>query len=132
MDIRLITVREDFEKAYRMLNQKEYPLSFYEFVLKHDQFTSDTSRKLIGAFEEDLCRGFLSYEVTYCPYLERVLNIKEMHHENIKSYKVLMDFIDTIAHEENCRAIKISKKKIERLNLNIFDKFENILKAIVY
>jgi hypothetical protein len=132
MDIRLITVREDFEKAYRMLNQKEYPLSFYEFVLKHDQFTMDASRKLIGAFEDDLCRGFLSYEVSFCPHLERVLNIKEMHHENIKSYKILMDFIDTIAHEENCRAIKISKKKVERLNLSIFDKFENILKAIVY
>ena len=130
MDIRLITIKEDFEKAYNLINQKEYSLSFYEFVLKHDQFSKKNALKLIGAFENDSCKGFLSYDVEPCPHLERVLVIKEIHHANIKCYKNLMDFIDILAADESCRAIKIAKKKVERLNVSIFDKFENFLKAV--
>jgi hypothetical protein len=132
MDIRLVTVREDFEKAYNILNQKDYPLSFYEFVLKHDRFSDKNSLKLVGIFLNDECVGHLSYEVTACPYLERVLTVKEINQTNIKSYKMLMDFIDVLAKDENCRAIKISKKKIDRLNFSVFDKFENILKRFLH
>lgn len=132
MDIRLITVREDFEKAYNILNQKDYPLSFYEFSLKYERMIKDDSLKLIGVFIHDECIGHLSYQVEKCDYLGRVLVIKEIHQTSIKSYKTLMDFIDTIAKDENCRAIKISKSKVERLNLSIFDKFENVLKSIIH
>ena len=41
MDIRLITVKEDFEAAYGILNQREYPLSFYEYTLKHDLYNNN-------------------------------------------------------------------------------------------
>ena len=132
MEIRLVTVKEDFEKAYNLINQSTYPLSFYEFVLKHDRFSDDTSLKLIGVFQNEECLGHLSYRVEKCTYLERVLVIKEIHQTNIKSYKVMMDFIDILAKEENCRAIKISKEKIERLNAGFFDKFENILKNLIH
>ncbi len=129
MDIRLISVKEDFEKAYKIIDYN-YPLSFYEFVLKHDRFSESYSPKLVGVFEDEKCLGHISYLVTHCPHLERILEIKEIHETSIRGHKALMDFIDTLAKEENCRAIKISKKKIERLNFTIFDKFENFLKAI--
>lgn len=132
MDIRLVTVKEDFEKAYNILNQREYPLSFYEYVLKHDQFCNKSSLKLIGVFEEDKCIGTLSYQVTLCPHLDRVLEIKEIYQTGVRGHKQLMDFIDILAKEENCRVIKISKNKVERLNNSIFDRIEDYLKNIIF
>ena len=132
MDIRLITVKEDFERAFNILNQREYPLSFYEYVLKHDQFHKDSTLKLIGVFENDNCIGTLSYLVEQCPNLGRILEIKEIYKTGINGHKQLMDFIDVLAKEENCRVIKISKKKVERLNSSIFDRFEGFLKNIIF
>ncbi len=132
MDIRLITVKEDFEKAYSILNQREYPLSFYEYTLKHDSYTNNQLLKLIGVFQDDECVGTISYKISPCPHLGRVLEIKEMHQKTIKGYKVLMDFIDEIANDEKCHAIKICKNKAERLNHNIFDRFENFLKSLIH
>src|SRR4051794_32653942 len=129
MDIRLITVKEDFEKAYNILNQKEYPLSFYEYSLKHENFTDRSqSLKLIGVFEGSECVGTISYKLSPCPYLGRILEIKEIYQTNVKGYKVMMNFLDTLAAEENCQAIKICKNKAERLSNNIFDRMENFLK----
>lgn len=132
MDIRLITVKEDFEKAFNILNQREYPLSFYEYVLKHDQFQKDYGLKLIGVFENENCIGTLSYLVETCPHLDRILDIKEIYQTGIKGHKHLMDFVDVLAKEENCRVIKISKKKVERLNNSVFDRFEDFLKNIIF
>ncbi len=132
MDIRLITVKEDFEKAFNILNQKAYPLSFYEYVLKHDQFHKKTTLKLIGIFEDDNCIGTLSYQVVECPHLDRILDIKEIYQTGIKAHKKLMTFIDILAKEEKCRVIKISKNKIEKLNNSIFDRFEGFLKNIIF
>ena len=131
MDIRLITVKEDFEAAYGILNQREYPLSFYEYTLKHDHFINDKKLKLIGVFINDECMGTISYRIAPCPHLGRILEIKEMHNKNIKGYKAMMDFIDEIAHEEKCHAIKICKNKPERLSHSVFDKFENFLKGLL-
>jgi hypothetical protein len=131
MDVRLISVKEDFEKAYNILNQKEYPLSFYEFCLKHDRLQNEKSLKLIGVFQQDDCVGFLSYKITVCPYLDRILEIKEIHQTSIKTYKTLLSFIDSLAIDEDCRAIKMNKnKKVERLNHTLSDKFENFLKGL--
>lgn len=132
MDIRLITVKEDFEKAYNILNQREYPLSFYEFTLKHDDYQNNEGAKLLGVFEADTCQGSISYKVTKCPHLGRILEIQEINQTSIKSYKVMMDFLDTLAKEEDCHAIKICKNKVERLNQNIFDRMENFLKRIIH
>lgn len=132
MDIRLITVKDDFEKAFNILKNRDYPLSFYEYVLKHDQFHKDDTLKLIGIFDNDECIGTLSYLVEDCPHLERILDIKEIHQSNIKGYKKLMEFIDTLAKEENCNVIKISKNKVEKLNQSIFDRFEDYLKSIIF
>ncbi len=132
MDIRLITVKEDFEKAYNILNQREYPLSFYEYVLKHDQFHIETSLKLIGVFEDDNCIGSLSYRVLEDINLGRILEIKEIYQTGIKGHKKLLEFTDILAKEENCRVIKISKKKVERLNYSVFDRFEDYLKNIIF
>lgn len=132
MDIRLITVKEDFEKAYSILNQREYPLSFYEYTLKHDSYTNNQLLKLIGVFQDDECVGTISYKITPCPHLGRILEIKEMHQKSIKGYKIMMDFIDEIARDEKCHAIKICKNKAERLNNNIFDRFENFLKSLIH
>ena len=56
MEIRLISVKEDFEKAYNILNQKEYPLSFYEYSIKQDNFqTPKDGPKLIGVFQNEVC-----------------------------------------------------------------------------
>ena len=121
MDIRLITVKEDFEKAYNILNQKEYPLSFYEYSLKHDNYHNQECLKLIGVFQEDECIGTISYKLSPCSYLGRILEIKEIYQTNIKSYKLMMDFLDTLAADENCQAIKICKNKAERLDLNVFE-----------
>jgi len=133
MDIRLITVKEDFEKAYNILNQKEYPLSFYEYALKHENYSSqDIGPKLIGVFQDDTCIGTLSYKLTPCPHLGRILEIKEIYQSNIKSYKAMIDFLDTLAAEENCQAIKICKNSAERMNNNIFDRIENFLKKLVH
>jgi hypothetical protein len=130
MDIRLITVKEDFEQAYGILNQREYPLSFYEYMLKHDFFTNKNLLKLVGAFSDDECIGTISYKITPCPHIGKILEIKEMHQKNIKGYKSLMDFIDEIARDEGCLSIKICKNKAERLNHSVFDRFENFLKSI--
>lgn len=132
MDIRLITVKDDFEKAFNILNLREYPLSFYEYVLKHDQFHEHSALKLIGVFEEENCIATLSYSVEKCPHLDRILAIKEIYQTGIKGHKKLMDFVDILAKEENCRVIKISKKKVERLNLSVFDRFEDFLKNIIF
>lgn len=132
MDIRLITVKEDFEKAFSILDNRNYPLSFYEFTLKHDQFHQEKGRKLIGLFIQDECLGYLSYQIENCPYLDRILVIKEIQQTTIGSYKALMDFTDIIAKDENCRAIKISKTQVDKLNTNLFDKFENFLKRIIH
>jgi hypothetical protein len=132
MDIRLISVKEDFEKAFNILNNKEYPLSFYEYVLKHDQFHKDSSLKLIGVFENENCIGTLSYQVEHCSQLDRILNIKEIYQTNIKGHKQLMEFIDVLAKEENCRVIKISKKKVTRLNNSVFDRIEGFLKNTIF
>ena len=131
MDIRLITVKEDFERAFRILDQREYPLSFYEYVLKHDSFTNPNHLKLIGVFQGDECLGTISYKITPCPHLGRILEIKEMHQKTIKGYKVLMDFLDEIARDEECLSIKICKNRAERLNRNVFDRMENFLKGLV-
>lgn len=132
MDIRLITVKEDFEKAFDILNEKEYPLSFYEYILKHDQFQKESSLKLIGVFDKDECIGTLSYTVEECPDLDRILDIKEIYQTGIKGHKLLMDFIDVLAQDENCRVIKISKKKVTKLNASIFDRFEDFMKSIIF
>jgi hypothetical protein len=130
MDIRLITVKEDFEKAYSILNQREYPLSFYEYALKHDSFSNNKMLKLIGVFKDDECIGTISYQISCCPHLGQFLEIIEMYQKNIGGYKALMDFIDEIAKDENCNAIKICKNKAERLNYTSFDKVENYLKNL--
>ncbi len=132
MDIRLIMVKEDFEKAYNILNQKEYPLSFYEYSLKHENFLNNESPKLIGVFEDDKCIGTISYQVSFCPHLGKILEIKEIYQTNIKSYKVMMNFLDQLAKEEQCLAIKISKNRAERMNQNMFDRLENFLKKIIH
>lgn len=131
MDIRLITVKEDFEKAFRILDQREYPLSFYEYTLKHDSFRNPQRLKLIGAFQDDECVGTISYKITPCPHLGRILEIQEMHQKNIKGYKVMMDFLDEIAREEECLSIKICKNKAERLDFNFLDRFETFLKKLI-
>jgi hypothetical protein len=132
MDIRLITVKDDFEKAYRILNQREYPLSFYEYTLKHDSYMNKELLKLIGVFQDDDCLGTISYKITPCPHLGKILEIKEIHHKQMRSYKAMMDFIDEIAKEENCFTIKICKNKAERLNHSIFDRVENFLKSLIH
>ena len=130
MDIRLVTVREDFEKAYNILNSKEYPLSFYEYSLKHENFHKSEGLKLIGVFENDLCMGSISYRVISCIHLEKILEIKEIYQSSIKTYKVMMDFLDQLAREEDCRVIKICKNKPERLDHNFFDRFENYFRKL--
>lgn len=132
MDIRLITVKDDFEKAYRILNQREYPLSFYEYTLKHDSYTNKELLKLIGVFQDDDCLGTISYKITPCPHLGKILEIKEIHHKQMRSYKAMMDFIDEIAKEETCFTIKICKNKADRLNHSIFDRVENFLKSLIH
>ncbi len=132
MEIRLITVKDDFEKAFNLLNQREYPLSYYEYALKHDSYNENDTLKLVGAFSDEECMGTISYKITPCPHLGQILEIKEKHLRNIKSYKIMMDFIDVLAIEENCQAIKICKNEAHRLDRTIFDRFENFLKKIIH
>ena len=133
MDIRLITVKEDFEKAYNILNQKEYPLSFYEYTLKHENYHgTSVGPKLLGVFQDELCLGTISYQLTPCPHLGKILEVKEIYQINFSGYKTLMDFLDKLAHDENCQAIKICKNQAERMNKSIFDRLENFLKKIVH
>ena len=133
MDIRLISVKEDFEKAYNILNQKEYPLSFYEYSLKHDNFqTPNDGPKLIGVFHNEICLGTISYVITPCPYLGKILEVKEIYQTSITGYKALMDFLDILALDENAQAIKICKNEAERMKQNIFDRLENYLKNLIH
>ena len=133
MDIRLITVKEDFEKAYNILNQKEYPLSFYEYSLKHENYHAfSEGPKLIGVFQNEICLGTISYSVTSCPHLGKILEVKEIYQNSIKGYKILFDFLDQLALDEKCQAIKICKNQAERMNQNLFDKLENFLKKLIH
>ncbi len=131
MEIRLITVKEDFEKAYQLIKNINFDMNFYEFVLRFDQPVHSDHLKLIGLFDEEECIGVLSYQITKCEVLNRILEIKELYHTNIKAYRGLMDFIDVIAREESCKTIKICKNKPERLNLNLFDRMENFLSNLL-
>lgn len=131
MDIRLITVKEDFEKAYNILSQGEYPLSFYEYSLKHESHGYSNGHKLIGVFENEQCLGTISYVVGSCSHLGKILEVKEIYQTNIRGYKALMDYLDKLAKEEDCHAIKICRNSPERLNKNIFDRVENFLKNLI-
>ena len=132
MDIRLITVKEDFEKAYNIFDQKEYPLSFYEYFLKHENYLgSKKGPKLIGVFEDEFCIGTLSYKLTRCPLLGKILEVTEIHQTNKKGYNILINFLENLALDENCHAVKICKNRAERMNQNIFDKLENFLKELL-
>jgi hypothetical protein len=130
MEIRLITTQEDFEKVYKTLNQYDYPLSFYEFQLKHSDVYKKESNKLIGAFQNNHCLGHLSYKILFAKNNDNILEINELFYQDVKAYKILMNFTDLIAQEEKCCAIKISNKKIDKLKAGLFDRFENILKSI--
>lgn len=44
----------------------------------------------------------------------------------------MMDFLDTLAADENCQAIKICKNKAERMDNNVFDRLENFLKKLIH
>ena len=132
MEIRLITVKDDFEKAYNLLNQRDYPLSFYEYTLKHDHFKDQTKLKLVGVFSDDECFGTISYKIVPCPQLGHILEVREQHLKNIKGYKLMMDFLDDLAKEEKCNAIKICKNKPERLDHSVFDRMENFLKKLIH
>lgn len=132
MDIRLITVKEDFEKAYNILNQKEYPLSFYEYSLKHESYQGSGKPRLIGIFDEDICLGTISYLVVHCQHLGKILEIKEIYQTNIKSYKIMMDYLDKLAANESCQTIKICKNQADKLNQNFFDRIENFLKRMIH
>ncbi len=131
MDIRLITVKDDFEKAYNILNQREYPLSFYEYSLKHETHSYSDGYKLIGVFDNEDCLGTISYLVRPCPHMGKILEVKEIYQTSIKGYKALMDHLDKLAKEENCNAIKICKNSAERLSANFFDRIETFLKNLV-
>ena len=131
MNIRLISVKEDFEAAYGILNQREYPLSFYEYTLKHDLIHNAKKLKLLGVFNNEECLGTISYLLSICPDLGRILEIKEIHNKNIIGYKTMMNFIDEIAYDEECHAIKICKNLPERLSNSVFDKIENFLKGLL-
>ncbi len=130
MEIRLITVRDDFEKAFNLLNHSEYALSFYEYFLKHDLYSEKKSAKLIGFFEESECIGTISYKIENCPSLGRILEVHEIHYKEAKAYEKLIDFLDNIALDESCDSIKICKNKVERLNFSIFDKVETYFKNL--
>lgn len=132
MEVRLITVREDFEKAYNILSQNDYPLSFYEYTLKHDLYSDEARLKLVGLFDDGECIGTISYKIAECEHLGRILEIKEIHKKSIKAHKKLLEFLDEIAAEETCTTIKINKNKAERLSNNIFDRFETFLKKLVH
>ncbi len=131
MNIRLISVKEDFEAAYGILNQREYPLSFYEYTLKHDLYQNIKKLKLIGAFEDDDCYGTISYKITQCGDLGKVLEIMEIHQNSFSAYSCLMDFINEVARDELCDNVKIRKNRPDRLNHSIFDRFEIFLKTIM-
>jgi hypothetical protein len=62
----------------------------------------------------------------------KILEVKEIYLKNIKGHKVLIDFLDRLASEENCQAIKICKNQAERMSQNIFDRFENFLKNLIH
>ena len=139
MEIRLISTREDFEKAFNLLNQKEYALSFYEYFLKHDQYSKNHSAKLIGVFKKNIdqeggrsddCVGSLSYRLITCKDLGRILEVKEIYYKDIKAYESLLDFLDDVAVDEMCNSIKICKNQAERMNFSIFDKVENYFKNL--
>ena len=131
MDIRLISVKEDFELAYGILNQREYPLSFYEYTLKHDLYQNKKKLKLIGAFKDDCCLGTIGFKISHCRDLGKILEIMEIHHMNLSAYSHLMDFINDVASDEHCDNIKIQKNKPERLNHSIFDRIEIYLKSVI-
>jgi len=131
MEIRLITVKEDFEKAFELIKKKHFETNFYEFVLRFDHPLNSDQLKLIGFFEHEECIGILSYQIVHCDVLKRILKIRELYYTNIKAYRNLMDFIDVIAKEENCKTIKICKNKPERLNINLFDRVENFLTNLI-
>lgn len=134
MDIRLITVKEDFEKAFGILNSKDYHLSYYEFSLRHE---IKRGHQLIGAFQQDECLGVLSYEINPNHVLGKILHIKEIKtNKSLKVkpntiHSVLLDFIEKIAIEEKCDLVKMQYQHREQLNKSIFDRVESYLKSLL-
>lgn len=135
MDIRLISVKEDFEKAYGALYAKNYHLSFYEFNLRHDHQSKHATHKLVGAFKNDDCLGTISYEINPNHVLGKILHIKEVKTNNKSSIKAelirsqLLDFIEKIANDEKCDLIKMQYQHREEYSPGIFDRFENYLRT---
>lgn len=135
MEIRLITVKEDFEKIFGVLYAKNYHLSFYEFSLRHDLHSKHATHKLVGAFNGEECIGALSYEINPNHVLGKILHIKEVKTivksnpkpENIRSQ--LLDFIERIALDEKCDLVKMQYQNSENHNVSIFDRFENYLRS---
>lgn len=137
MEIRLISVKEDFEKAFGVLYAKNYHLSFYEFSLRHDYHSKHATHRLIGAFHRDECLGALSYEINPNHVLGKILHIKEIKTQNKSAFKPenirseLLDFIERIALDEKCDLVKMQYQHSEKHNESIFDRFENYLRSIL-
>ncbi len=136
MEIRLISVKEDYEKAFGMINQSDYHLSYYEFSLRHGH-SNHSEHKLVGAFLDGECLGILSYSINPNHVLGKVLHIKEVKTDpkNPKAANTvrnsLLSFIETIALEERCDLVKLQYQHKEKLTRSIFDRFENYLKSLL-
>lgn len=134
MDVRLITAREDFEAAFSLLDHDKYPLSFYEYALKHDSYQKNECLKLIGAFVgsnfEQNCLATISYRVKSCPQIGKILEIKEIYQKNQLAYESLINFLEEVANDEKCLLIKIDKNNPERLAHSSLDRLENFLKSL--
>lgn len=137
MEIKLITVREDFEKIFGALYAKNSHLSFYEFSIRHELHLKHGNHYLIGLFVDQECHGALSYEINPNHVLGKILHIKEIKTLNKSPIKIetirskLLDFIERIAVEEKCDLVKMQYQHNEKLTNNIFDRFENYLKSLI-
>ncbi len=137
MEIRLITVRDDFERAFKILKPKEYHLSFYEFNIRHELKTNYSSHQLIGAFNQDQCIGFISFELNPNHVIGKILHIKEIKTLPNETYSAkeiknqLLDFIQQIAIDEKCDLVKMQYDHNEKLDNTVFDRIETYLKSLL-
>ncbi len=137
MDIRLITVKEDFERIFSAFYANKSHLSFYEFNLRHEFTQKQNLHNLIGLFEGDQCYGILSYEINPNHVLGKILHIKEIRtiaNHGLKAEGIrgqLLDFIEAVAIDEKCDLVKMQYEHKEKLTNSIFDRFENYLRGLI-
>lgn len=112
-----------FELAYKLIADSQYPLGFYEYALIHEnQFL------LIGLFNNDdlVCTASLELDRSL-----KIIYVNEIHSSQPKFISRMSDFLYKLAEDEHFELVQFRSEFPHETKLNVFDKFETYLRSLI-